>query len=107
MGQASHERMILRFWQNVDRTDGADGCWPWLRATLRKDYGAAYWQGKTVAAHRLAFYLTYGTWPEIVMHTCDNPSCCNPAHLEAGDKQKNPRECWDRERTYSRHGLRR
>ncbi|CAM8755315.1 hypothetical protein NCF_04353 [Burkholderia pseudomallei] len=23
------------------------------------------------------------------MHTCDNPCCCNPAHLEAGTQKQN------------------
>jgi hypothetical protein len=39
----------------------------------------------------VAFELVHGLIPAglVVMHTCDNPECCNPAHLQAGTQQKN------------------
>lgn len=41
-----------------------------LRATIHKPTGYIYirFQGKTVLAHRLAFYLMSGYWPEQVDH---------------------------------------
>jgi hypothetical protein len=34
--------------------------------------------------------LHYGTWPEAcALHRCDNPLCCNPAHLFGGDRAAN------------------
>lgn len=54
----------------------------------------------TVAAHRLAFKLTRGHWPEPMgLHTCDNPTCYNPHHIYEGTDQDNKDDQKDRERT--------
>lgn len=39
--------------------------------------------------HRVRFYMYHGYWPEVVMHTCDNPRCVNINHLDAGTWGKN------------------
>lgn len=47
-------------------------------------YGAFWYNGKTVGAHKFAAqYLGHMTINpgDCVCHTCDNPLCCNPAHL--------------------------
>lgn len=42
-------------------------------------------------AHRVAFELTFPEWngKEWVLHRCDNPPCCNPAHLFLGTPRDN------------------
>lgn len=79
------------FWSKVDKTAGPDGCWPWTGMRLRRGYGRFWWQGGNVKAHRLAFELGTGEAPGemLVCHHCDNPPCCNPAHLFLGTHQDN------------------
>ncbi len=89
------------FWAHVD-VKGPDECWPWLRAVNDEGYGSL-WVGevgrKTERAHRYAFKLTHGRWPEgVTRHTCDNPPCCNPAHLIEGTKKDNTRDAMERGR---------
>ena len=81
-----------RFWEKVDRT--GDGCWLWLRARAVAGYGVFANPGGERLAHRLAYELTFGPIPAgmFVCHHCDNPPCCNPAHLFLGDNQANMRD---------------
>jgi hypothetical protein len=83
---------IARFWSYVDRGDPED-CWPWLRNAHggQMGYGRFKSRGVNRAAHRVAWELTNGPIPEgiFVCHHCDNPPCCNPAHLFLGTQAEN------------------
>lgn len=82
-----------RFWDSVKR-GAPDECWEWQRSRcgLHGEYGNTYYNGKRLTAHRAAWMLTCGSLPDDkleVCHTCDNPLCCNPAHLWIGTHKQN------------------
>jgi hypothetical protein len=82
------------FWSKVDRSAGADGCWPWTGARNRRGgYGTICINYRRMAAHRVAFLLGHGRpGLPLVLHDCDNPPCVNPRHLHEGTTQQNTAE---------------
>lgn len=86
---------INRFWSNVGRKD-SDDCWPWTRSRNKDGYGRFRLNGKTEQAHRVVWTLSNGSIPELfeglptqILHSCDNPPCCNPRHLFPGNRLTN------------------
>lgn len=81
---------VSRFWSLVDRGPD-DTCWPWLGDTS-KGYGVFTWGGTVFGAHELALSFTTGERriPSLdTCHSCDNPICCNPAHLRFDSRAAN------------------
>jgi hypothetical protein len=76
------------------------GCWEIQGFRHPEGYGAMSYRGKQLRAHKLMHMLTKGEIPsgKIVMHTCDNPPCCNPDHLELGTKADNNRDMFAKKR---------
>lgn len=74
------------------RVAGADDCWEWTGARTTGGYGSLRGDdGKVTYAHRVAYEQANGPIPAglHVMHRCDNPPCCNPAHLSVGTPAEN------------------
>ena len=63
---------------------GPTECWPWTRYRNPDGYGEISNTGGTKYAHRVAWELANGPIPDglTVDHTCFNPPCQNPAHME-------------------------
>lgn len=93
-----------RLWSKVERRSWGE-CWPWLGA-LSSGYGKLYLGGSPeyTYAHRVAYFLTFGRWPLVGRHTCDNRRCCNPLHILDGDHADNRRDAVARGR--HQHGER-
>lgn len=91
-GPKRHIRDMAWLRQRVEE-NLANGCWEWKLARNRHGYGHygdnSGPKHKTSKAHRLAFELANGYLPDVVIHRCDNPPCCNPAHLQGGTRTEN------------------
>src|ERR1035437_3079366 len=83
------------FWAKVDKR-GPDECWPWLAFKKPSGHGLTWHMRRSIHASRKAWILTHGeiTSNLCVNHKCDNPSCCNPAHLYLGTRADNMVDLW-------------
>lgn len=93
----AHEDLALasaRFWARVDRSGGDSACWPWTRYKDPNGYGFLSFMARREGAHRVAYTIGVGEIPSglLVCHRCDNPPCCNPAHLFVGTIADNGRD---------------
>lgn len=87
-----------RFWSKVAQGD-PDACWNWTACTTGARrlgwYGRFALRKKRYYAHRVAwciargFPMEYLTDELAILHTCDNPLCCNPNHLLLGTQLLN------------------
>ena len=74
--------IAAEFWPRTE--PGPDGCIDWRGA---KHYG----EFRGLGAHRVAVWLETGLdpGPLDVLHACDRPPCCAPAHLSVGTHLEN------------------
>jgi hypothetical protein len=87
-----------KFWASV-AVGAPDECWPWAGCRDHAGYGRVRLggrEGRSEKAHRIALAMSGRDdvllpFPDgaVVMHACDNPPCCNPAHLSLGTRRYN------------------
>lgn len=77
---------------------GPDDCWPFT-AAWRSAWGYGMIQAggrgsRAALAHREMLRASITNFDDalVVRHRCDNPICCNPAHLEQGTQRDNVRD---------------
>jgi hypothetical protein len=87
------------FWLKIN-IKTPEECWNWKGSISSNGYGRFY-DGTSAYAHRVAWELhnnrkvPYGL---VIMHTCDNPACCNPAHLHCGTPAENTQDMFNKGR---------
>lgn len=71
--------------------DHGNACTEWTGGKDADGYPMFWYQGKTERASRCLWCILYGAIPDglIVRHTCDNPECLNPSHLQLGTHKDN------------------
>lgn len=94
-----------RLTRRVDHSGGPGACWPFTGYCrngsdrgMEFGHGRISVDGRLHEAHRVAWSVAHGRpVPDgmLVLHHCDFPPCCNPAHLYLGTHTDNVR---DRER---------
>lgn len=81
------------FWKYVD-IGLENECWNWKSSCDKDGYGD--WRDSPLErkTHRMSYVLTYNINIDglCVLHSCDNPKCCNPKHLFLGTHQDNVKD---------------
>ena len=89
------DRDESRFWKKVINI-GKDECWKWVGSKNSCGYGRMQFNGVLEGAHRVSWMIHTDTIPlpkgVHVLHSCDNPECCNPAHLWLGNHKDNMKD---------------
>lgn len=79
------------FARQLDKSGGSLACWPFMGYRMASGYG----RNRHGYTHRYALELHLGRplLPGMeACHTCDNPPCCNPAHLFEGTRLANEQD---------------
>jgi len=87
------EQEIAHFWSRVNKSDPSD-CWEWTACKDGRLYGKVGFRRRVYKSHRIAYWLEHDDFDDelFVLHSCDNPPCCNPRHLFQGTQLDNVRD---------------
>lgn len=102
-----NENDTARFWAKVKKTPT---CWLWRGAVISQNGYGGFSMARSLPrgkqspqyAHRIAWALSHGPIPagQSVLHACDVPLCCNPAHLFLGTQADNMRDAAEKGRLH-------
>lgn len=69
-------------------------CWLWTGNKNKDGYGIIQISNKQKRVTRVVFAIVHGqvTNNQLVLHSCDNPTCINPIHLYSGTPADNVRD---------------
>ena len=78
-------------WVKSNCTIDNNECWNWNNSVNDSGYGKLTLNRKQYRVHRITYELVNGKIEDklLVRHKCDNRKCCNPDHLELGNKLDN------------------
>ena len=87
--QPIEHRLLDVGWTVTER-----GCWEWNGKRNDNGYGlitSKKYGLDGARVHRVIYELRVGEIPQgaMIRHSCDNPPCMNPAHLQTGSRQDN------------------
>ena len=97
-----------RFWAKVRKAAEPDGCWLWFGGTNGAGYGMLYDRdtGRKELAHRVAWKLETGAYPErLLRHRCNTPGCVRFDHTLEGTVAENARDMMNSERGRNQYGV--
>jgi hypothetical protein len=67
-----------------------NGCLEWVGGLHKNGYGSMRINYTQQYAHRVAWKLHYGVWPDhLVCHKCNNKKCCDWEHLYKATNTQN------------------
>jgi len=83
-----------------------NGCLEWTAKAVHNNGYGKISSSKEIGplrAHRLVWVLEKGEIPDnlVVMHSCDNPKCCNIDHLRLGTKLENMQDMKNKGRHFT------
>lgn len=79
-------------WFNSNLITTSNGCREWTGCRSVQGYGFVRINGKNIKTHRVSFEHSVGCPIRdgmFILHSCNNPPCCNPDHLREGTHQDN------------------
>ena len=89
-------KQVRNFWKHVDKSGD---CWLWTASCTgkHKEQPQCSVNCRRLLAIRVGWFAVHGCdpYPAHVLHTCDNPKCCNPSHWFLGTNRDN---CQDKSR---------
>lgn len=96
-----------RLWSKIN-VGSKDECWIWKGAKTTAGYGVLRVNYKPRYTHRLMWMLHNKTnipKKDCICHSCDNPPCCNPAHLFLGSQADNLKDARDKGKMEMARGI--